>query len=143
MVNRADPQSKSQNEIVVKIKSDVDVIIARQEGRKIAVELGFNNGPATLVATAISEVARNIVSYAGSGEIVLKMVEKDSKKGISIIARDKGPGIPDIDLAMQDGYSTSGGLGLGLPGAKRIVDDFQVESEVGKGTTVRMTKWKR
>ncbi len=143
MVNRADPQSKSQNEIVVKIKSDVDVIIARQEGRKIAVDLGFNNGQATLVATAISEVARNIVSYAGSGEIVLKIVEKDSKKGISIIARDKGPGIPDIDLAMQDGYSTSGGLGLGLPGAKRIVDDFQVESEVGKGTTVRMTKWKR
>ncbi len=142
MVNGITPV-KPDKEIVVTIKSDVDAIIARQEGRKMAAEIGLNSGEATLVATAISEVARNIVSYAGQGEIILRIVEKDSQKGISIIARDKGPGIPDISLAMQDGYSTSGGLGLGLPGAKRIMDDFAIESEVGVGTTVRMTKWKR
>ncbi len=142
MVNGA-PRVKPDKEIVVKIKSDIDAIIARQEGRKMASEIGLNSGEATLVATAISEVARNIVSYAGQGEIVIRVVEKGGKQGIEIIARDKGPGIADISLAMQDGYSTSKGLGLGLPGAKRIMDDFAIESEVGAGTTVRMTKWKR
>lgn len=143
MANGADTPVKSDNEILVSIRSDIDVVFARQEGRKMAAELGFNTVDATLIATAISEVARNIVNYAGQGEIVLSKVEKESHKGIFIIARDKGPGIPDISLAMQDGYSTSKGLGLGLPGSKRIVDDFEIESEVGKGTTVKMTKWKR
>ena len=133
----------SGNEIVISIKSDVDVVIARQEGRRLATDLGFNAGDVTLIATAISEVARNIVNYADHGEIVLSIVEESNKKGISIIARDNGPGIPDIALAMQDGYSTSKGLGLGLPGSKRIVDEFEITSEVGKGTTVRMKKWKR
>jgi serine/threonine-protein kinase RsbT len=133
----------SGNEVVINIKSDVDVVIARQEGRRIAAELGFNAGDLTLIATAISEIARNIVNYAGRGEIVLSVIEESGKPGISIIARDNGPGIPDIALAMQDGYSTSKGLGLGLPGAKRIVDEFEIASEVGKGTTIRMRKWKR
>ena len=92
MANGVDSKAKSENEIVITIKSDVDVIIARQEGRKMAAELGLNNGESTLVATAISEVARNIVTYAGHGEVVLSFVEKGSKKGISIIARDQGPG---------------------------------------------------
>ncbi len=142
MVNGTTPV-KPEKEIIVTIKSDIDAVIARQEGRKMAAEIGLNSGEATLIATAISEVARNIVSYAGQGEIVISIVEKDSHKGISIIARDKGPGIPDISLAMQDGYPTSKGLGLGLPGSKRIMDDFAIESKVGKGTIVRMTKWKR
>ncbi len=142
MVNGTTPV-KPGKEIVVTIKSDIDAVVARQEGRKMATEIGLNSGEATLVATAISEVARNIVSYAGRGEIVLRVVEKDSQKGILVIARDRGPGIPNISLAMQDGYSTSRGLGLGLPGAKRIMDDFAIESEVAKGTIVRMTKWKR
>jgi serine/threonine-protein kinase RsbT len=133
----------SGNEIVINIKSDVDVVIARQEGRRLATDLGFNAGDVTLIATAISEVARNIVNYADHGEIILSIVEESNKKGISIIAQDNGPGIPDIALAMQDGYSTSKGLGLGLPGSKRIVDEFEIASEVGKGTTVRMKKWKR
>jgi serine/threonine-protein kinase RsbT len=141
--NGADTPVKSGNEIIIPIKSDVDVVIARQEGRHLATELGFNTGDLTLIATAISEVARNIVNYAGRGEIILSVVEESDKKGISIVARDNGPGIPDITLAMQDGYSTSKGLGLGLPGAKRIVDEFEIASEVGKGTTVRMRKWKR
>ncbi len=142
MVNGATPV-KPDKEVIITIKSDIDVVIARQEGRKMAAEIGLNSGESTLVATAISEVARNIASYAGSGEIVLSIVEKESHKGISVVARDKGPGIPDVSLAMQDGYSTSRGLGLGLPGSKRIMDDFEIESRVGVGTTVRMTKWKR
>lgn len=142
MLNRTTPV-KPGREIIITIRSDIDAVVARQEGRRMAVEIGLNSGGATLVATAISEVARNIAAYAGCGEIVLTVVEKDSRKGIFIIARDEGPGIPDISLAMQDGYSTSKGLGLGLPGAKRIMDDFAIESKIGKGTIVRMTKWKR
>lgn len=143
MLNETDTPLRYKNEIVLTIKSDVDVVIARQEGRKIASEIGFNTGDITLIATAISEVTRNIVNYAGQGEIILSIAEKGSKKGISMIAQDKGPGIPDISLAMQDGYSTSKGLGLGLPGSKRIVDEFEIESRVSKGTTVTMRKWKR
>ncbi|MFZ2035686.1 MAG: anti-sigma regulatory factor [Dehalococcoidales bacterium] len=142
-VNGTNAPVLSGNEIVIPIKSDVDVVIARQEGRRIAGELGFNTGDITLIATAISEVARNIVNYAGHGEILLGIVEESDRKGISIIARDNGPGIQDIALAMKDGYSTSKGLGLGLPGSKRIVDEFEIASEVGKGTTIRMKKWRR
>ena len=141
--NGANAPVLSGNEIVIPIKSDVDVVIARQEGRRLASELGFNAGDITLIATAISEVARNIVNYAIRGEIVLGIVEELDKKGISIIAQDNGPGIKDIALAMQDGYSTSKGLGLGLPGSKRIIDEFEIDSEIGKGTVVRMKKWKR
>lgn len=133
----------SENVITIPVKSDIDVVIARQEGRTLAGVVGFNMGDMTLVATAISEVARNIVLYAGKGEIVLSIVEQEGRRGISIIARDNGPGIPEISLAMQDGYSTSKGLGLGLPGARRIVDEFDIISEVGKGTTITMRKWKR
>ncbi len=143
MTAEAEAEIVLQNEIIVPVKSDVDVVIARQEGRRLAIGLGFNTGDTTLIATAISEVARNIVIYAGKGEIVLGIVERGGKQGISIVARDNGPGIPDISLAMQDGYSTSKGLGLGLPGARRIVDEFEIASEVGKGTTVTMRKWKR
>ncbi|HEX7474683.1 MAG TPA: anti-sigma regulatory factor [Dehalococcoidales bacterium] len=143
MANNTGAPVKSGSEIKIAIRSDVDVVIARQEGRRLAAGLGFSISELTLIATAISEVARNIVNYAGHGEIILNLVEEPGRKGISIIAQDKGPGIPDIALAMQDGYSTSKGLGLGLPGSKRIVDDFEIVSEVGKGTTVRMRKWKR
>ena len=94
----------------------------------------------TLIATAISELARNIVQYAQRGEIILSVVE-GSRRGIQIVARDQGPGIPDLELAMRDGYSTGGSLGLGLPGARRLMDEFAIDSEVGKGTTVSMRKW--
>ncbi len=134
---------RSESEIIVHVKSDVDVVIARHEGRRLAATLGFSSGDTTLVATAISEVARNIVLYAGHGEIVLSIVRRGEQAGVSIIARDEGPGIADIPQAMQDGFSTSKGLGLGLPGAKRIMDEFEITSEVGRGTTVRMRKWKR
>jgi serine/threonine-protein kinase RsbT len=129
-------------ELHTPIASEADIVLARQQGRNIATKLGASLSEVTLIATAISELARNIVSYAKQGEIVLSVVE-GSRRGIRIVARDQGPGIPDIALAMRDGYSTGGGLGLGLPGAKRLMDEFEIVSEVGKGTTVSMTKWMR
>lgn len=96
-----------------------------------------------VVATAISELARNIVRYAVRGEITLRLVQNNGKKGIEVVASDDGPGIPDVGLAMQDGYSTSGGLGLGLPGTRRLMDDFEITSDFGKGTVVTVRRWRR
>jgi serine/threonine-protein kinase RsbT len=129
------------DETRLRIESDSDCVAARQKGRALAATLGFPGSDLTLIATAISEIARNIVQYAKRGEIVMSVAHKDAKPGILIIARDEGPGIPNIELAMQDGYSTAGGLGLGLPGAKRLMDEFEIVSEVGKGTTITMKKW--
>jgi serine/threonine-protein kinase RsbT len=129
--------------ISVSVALDTDIVSARRQGRVLAEQQGFTAGEATLVATAISELARNIVNYAGSGEIVINRVDSNSRSGISITARDNGPGIPDIALAVREGYSTSGGLGLGLPGVRRIMDEFGIDSEPGKGTTVTVIKWRR
>jgi serine/threonine-protein kinase RsbT len=129
-------------EVQLPITSDADVIAARQRGRELAAENGFSNGDQTVIAVAISEVARNIVRYAKRGEIVLRAVNSANRIGIVVIARDQGPGIRDLNLAMQDGYSTSGGLGLGLPGARRLMDDFEIESTVGQGTLITMKKWR-
>lgn len=126
----------------IPIFSEVDIVAARQEGRNFAAQLEFSTIDQTLIATAISEVARNIITFAKFGEIELSMVREGGREGLLIIARDDGPGIPDIELAMKDGYSTAKTLGLGLPGARRIVDDFEIVSETGKGTTVKMKKWK-
>ena len=130
-------------EVVVPIRADVDVVIARQKIRALVSDLRFSGSELTLIATAISEVARNIVSYAGSGEIVMRVVRQGQRRGITVVARDKGPGIADIERAMEDGFSTSRGLGLGLPGSKRLMDEFELVSEVGKGTEITMTKWER
>ena len=130
-------------EVVVPIKADVDVVIARQKIRGLVSDLRFSGSELTLIATAISEVARNIVSYAGSGEIVMRVVQRGQRRGITVVARDKGPGIADIERAMEDGFSTSRGLGLGLPGSKRLMDEFELVSEVGRGTEITMTKWER
>jgi serine/threonine-protein kinase RsbT len=130
-------------EIRVAIASDADVVIARQQARALARELGFSVTDVTLLATAISEVARNIVSYAGSGELLLRPVQRRGANGIEVIARDRGPGIADVERALEDGYSTGQGLGLGLPGARRLVHEFALHSRVGKGTTVTMTMWTR
>jgi serine/threonine-protein kinase RsbT len=127
-------------ELRIPIASEVDIVLARQQGRNLAAQLGASSGQTTLIATAISELARNIVQYAHRGEIVLSAIE-GSRPGIQIVARDQGPGIPDLELAMRDGYSTGGSLGLGLPGAKRLMDEFAIDSEVGRGTTVSMRKW--
>lgn len=131
------------DDIRVLIRSNPDIVTARQEGRALAALTGFGATDATLIATAISELARNIVSYAGQGEIILRIVENNPAKGLMIISRDAGPGIRSVDDAMRDGYSTSGGLGLGLPGVRRLVDEFTIESVLGRGTVVRATKWLR
>ena len=128
-------------EIRVAVSSDADVVEAREKGRELSAQLGFSSIDLTLIVTAISEVARNILLYAKEGEIVLSLEQEDGEKGIVVTARDEGPGIPDLDLAMRDSYSTGNGLGLGLPGARRLMDEFQIESEVSKGTTVVMKKW--
>jgi len=129
--------------VCVQVNSDNDLVVARRKGRVMAEQLGFSASEATLVATTISELARNIVSYAGNGEIFLSLVNDGDRQGMAVIARDTGPGIADIRLAIQEGYSTSGGLGLGLPGVRRIMDEFEIVSEIGRGTTVTVTKWKR
>lgn len=128
--------------IRVPIHSDVDIVIARQKGRELATKIGFTPADLALIATAISELARNIVLYAQEGEIAISAVEDSGKKGIAMVARDEGPGIPDIERALQEGYSTSKSLGLGLPGVKRLMDDFDIVSEVGRGTTVTVKRWK-
>ena len=130
-----------ENEVRVVIDSAADIVTARQKGRTMATELGFDGSDLTLIATAISEVARNIVTHAKTGEIILARCSNGTKHGITIIARDQGPGIADINRAMQYGYSTSKGLGVGLPGAKWLMDDFEIESKVRQGTTIKMKKW--
>lgn len=130
-------------ELKLPIAADVDVVQARTQGRALAAGAGFSTGDQTVIAAAISEIARNILNYAKRGEITLRLVPNGDRQGVEVIARDAGPGILDINRAMQDGYSTSGGLGLGLPGAKRLMDEFEVLSVVGEGTTVTMKKWRR
>ncbi len=129
------------DEVRVLIESDSDIVLAREHGRLIGKKIGFPSTDLTIIATAISEVARNILVFAKSGEIIICDVDQNGRRGIEITAQDKGPGIRDIALAMQDGYSTGKGLGVGLPGSRRLMDEFQVLSSPGKGTTVRMKKW--
>jgi serine/threonine-protein kinase RsbT len=132
-----------KSDIRIAIRSGADIVTARLEGRQLAAQAGFSGGDSTAIATAISELARNIVEYAGNGEIILALVQDGYKRGFRVEARDHGPGIPDIELAMQDGYSTGGGLGLGLPGTRRLMDEFAIDSRVGEATIVIATKWTR
>ncbi len=128
----------------IAIESDNDVVTARQRARELAARLELTSTDQTLLATAISEVARNITTYATRGEVLLSIVrDNGGREGIRVIARDRGPGIADIDLAMQDGYTSGGGLGLGLPGARRLVDEFDIETGPSEGTTVTLVKWSR
>src|SRR5260221_2887848 len=129
------------NEARVAISSAADIVTARQKGRALATELGFNGSDLTLIATALSDIGRNIVTHAKSGEILLTPLNHIGKHGILIVANDEGPGIPDVNRAMQYGYSTAKGLGVGLPGAKWLMDEFEIDSKVGKGTKVTMRKW--
>jgi serine/threonine-protein kinase RsbT len=125
----------------VSIERELDIVTARQKGRELATAVGFSSTDQTLIATAISELARNIVTYAGHGTILLSAVEEAGRRGILIVARDNGPGIAEPELAMRDGYSTGKSLGLGLPGARRLVDEFGLETSPGHGTTVTLKKW--
>ncbi len=129
------------DEVRVLIRSDADIVLSREHGRLLGKKVGFSATDLTIIATAISEVARNILIFAKTGEIIISTVEQNGRRGVSITAQDRGPGIRDISLVMQDGYSTSKGLGLGLPGTRRLMDEFQVVSALGNGTTVTMKKW--
>jgi serine/threonine-protein kinase RsbT len=130
------------NQVRVPVNSESDIVIARQKGRALAEQLGFSSSQLTLIATAISELTRNMVYYAKCGEVIVRRDDNGARPGITVIARDEGPGIADIERALQAGYSTSGGLGLGLPGVRRIMDEFNIESELGRGTTITVKKWK-
>jgi serine/threonine-protein kinase RsbT len=128
----------------IAIESDADVVTARQRARSLAAGLEMPSTDQTLLATAISEIARNITAYAKRGEIFLEVVrDADGRRGVKVIARDHGPGIADLDRALTDGYTTGGGLGLGLPGARRLVDEFDIQTAPGQGTTVTLVKWNR
>lgn len=128
-------------ETLVIIQNEPDIVTARQNGRALAAAGGLSSTDQTLIATAISEVARNILQYAQSGEIVLSALDRDGRRGIMVVARDAGPGIADVELAMRDGYSSVNSLGMGLPGARRLMDEFELTSVPGKGTVVTMKKW--
>jgi serine/threonine-protein kinase RsbT len=127
----------------VPIERDGDVVNARQTGRELAASIGFRGTDLTLIATAISEIARNIVVYAERGEITFSTTFVEARCGIRVVAHDDGPGIPDVQLAMRDGFSTGKSLGLGLPGARRLMDEFEIVSQIGIGTTITMCKWIR
>jgi RNA polymerase sigma factor (sigma-70 family) len=137
LLERAEPSTQEKR---IAIRTDADIVLARQGVKEMAARLAFSRTDLTVIATAVSEIARNIVRFADEGEIIVEMIE-EPRPGVRITARDTGPGIADVDQALADGYSTYNGLGLGLPGARRLMDDFAVVSEVGRGTTVTMTKW--
>jgi serine/threonine-protein kinase RsbT len=124
------------------IASELDIMKARQEVRAQAQALGFTLVDQTRITTAVSELVRNIVKYAVKGALDIETTENGTRRGLRIVCRDEGPGIPDIDLAMKEGYTTGKGLGYGLPGTKRLVDQFNIWSEVGKGTRVTIIKWR-
>jgi anti-sigma regulatory factor (Ser/Thr protein kinase) len=130
------------DEVRVRIASDADMVPARAEARSLAESLGFSRTDATLIATAISEIARNIVVHVGGGEVVLTPLYEDGRYGLRVVAEDSGPGIRDVRAALEAGAGTRRGLGLGLPGARRLMDEFEIVSEPGTGTTVTMTKWR-
>ena len=127
---------------IIPIASAADIVTARQRGRELAAKIGFSGSELTVIATAISELARNNIEHAQGGEIVLAFAQKGSRVGIKIVARDNGPGIPHITRALLDGYSTGKGLGLGQPGGRRLMDELDIVSEVGRGTTVTAHKWR-
>ena len=131
------------DEVRVPISADEDLVSARAAGRELAERLGFPRPDPTLIATAISEVARNIIVHVGQGEIVLKPLDEADRYGLVVIARDEGAGIRDVESALRDDYSGRGGLGLGLPGARRLMDEFEITSDPDNGTTVTMKKWRQ
>jgi serine/threonine-protein kinase RsbT len=144
LLDRRTAATDEDDEVRIPVTRDADVVTARQRGREMAARAGFSRTGSTLIATVISELARNIVQFAVRGEIVVSRVDQNGTAGVMIVARDVGPGIADVSRALRDGYSTyRGGLGLGLPGSRRLMDEFEIISEVGKGTTVTMTKWLR
>lgn len=127
---------------IITIFDDIHAILASQRGQRLARESGFSEVACVAIGTAILEVTRNIVRHAGRGSVSICVIQGDSQVGIQITASDEGPGIPDIPMALEDGYTTRGGLGHGLPGMRRLMDQFEITSQVGIGTCITMTRWK-
>jgi serine/threonine-protein kinase RsbT len=134
-------ERRADGTVTVSVARDADVVTARQQGREVAALAGFSATDQTVIATAISEITRNIIKFADHGEVVISRISDGRRRGVSIVARDVGPGIDDPVQAMEDGFSTYHGLGIGLPGAKRLMDRLELESVPGEGTTVTMEKW--
>jgi serine/threonine-protein kinase RsbT len=129
------------SQVQVRIANSADIVAARQQGRALASQAGFSHSNLTIIATAISEVARNIVEYAKEGQVIITLITDATKRGVEIVASDEGPGIADVTTVMRDGFSTGKGLGIGLPGARRLMDEFAIASSVGSGTVITMKKW--
>ncbi len=131
------------SETRVTIRQDTDIVLACQKGRRLAAEQGLSDNEQVVVVIIISELAHNIIRYATPGEIILTSVRRGTVCGVGVVAHDAGPGILNVERALQGGYSTGGGLGQGLSGVRRLADEFEIASEAGKGTTVTVRKWKR
>jgi serine/threonine-protein kinase RsbT len=127
----------------INIDSEYDIVTARSAAKNEAKRLGFSLVDQTRIATAVSELARNIVVHANGGVLKIEAIEKKARRGLEVCAFDDGPGIENLELALQDGWTSGGGLGVGLNGAKRLMDEFEIQSEVGKGTKVQVVKWMR
>ena len=125
----------------VHLTSERDILAARHQARALAHDAGFGLADLAIIATAISELGQNALRYAKGGDLDIEIVHDRGRRGIVIVASDRGPGIPDVELALRDGYSTSGSLGLGLPGVRRLMDEFEIASELGRGTRVIVKKW--
>lgn len=126
----------------VDIQSSADVVLVRQAVRQVAIELGFGLVDQTKIVTAASELARNTLDYGGGGTVTLETIQEGGRRGLKLTFEDQGPGIPDIELALKDGFTTGGGLGMGLGGAKRLSSEFEIESVVGAGTRITIVRWK-
>lgn len=135
--------SGGEADLDMPLRNDEDVVRLRKSVRELAVQIGLSLVDQTKLVTAASELARNTLRYGGGGEVRLRVVTNGFERGLNVVFSDQGPGIADVDLALSDGYTTGGGLGLGLGGARRLVDDFAIDTSPGAGTTVRITKWKR
>ncbi len=133
---------KSLKQETVPIATSTDVVLARQKVRQWAIEMKFTLVDQTKLVTAASELARNALEHGKGGRMVIEQVENSIKSGLRLVFEDRGPGISDLSAALRDGFTTGGGMGLGLGGSKRLVNDFQIESEVGKGTRVTVVRWK-
>lgn len=131
-----------QRSETMSIKTAADVVLVRQAVRKLAVEQGLSLVDQTKIVTAASELARNTLDYGGGGQLQLETIQEGNRRGVRLTFEDKGPGIPDIDLALKDGFTTGGGLGMGLSGSKRLVNEFNIVSRVGEGTIITIAKWR-
>jgi serine/threonine-protein kinase RsbT len=129
--------------LAIPIRTDADIVSARQAVRTLGTQQGFTPIELTRLATAITELARNIVTFAGSGEVCIDPATGDGRRGVTMRVSDEGPGIEDVERALRDGFTTGTGLGIGLPGARRLMDEFEITTAPGEGTTIRATKWAR